>query len=147
MTRFTISVPSSTANIGPGFDSAGMALNLYLVLHVEESDQWVFEHRSAMLPPTTEAKEHFIYQIAERTALLYNSVLPSCKVIVESEIPLARGLGSSASAAVAGIELANQLCKLELTQQEKLDCASEFEGHPDNAAAALLGGFVVTAQD
>ena len=145
MTRFTISVPASTANIGPGFDSAGMALNRYLVLHVEEHDQWIFEHRSALLPLVADAKEHYIYQIANRTALRYNSTLPSCKVIVESEIPLARGLGSSASAAVAGIELANQLCNLDLTQNEKLDCASEFEGHPDNAAPALLGGFVVTA--
>src|SRR5690625_6583963 len=61
-----------------------------------------------------------------------------------SEIPLARGLGSSASAIVAGIELVNQLCHLQLSEKGKLDLAVKIEGHPDNVAAALLGGFVIS---
>ncbi|MBS4179321.1 homoserine kinase [Lederbergia citrea] len=145
VTPLTITVPASTANIGPGFDSAGMALSRYLTLHVKEHSQWIFEHRSIHLPEAPAACEHLIYQIAERTAKQYGAVLPSCKVVVESEIPLTRGLGSSASAVIAGIELANQLCSLSLSQSEKLDCASDFEGHPDNVAAALLGGLVISA--
>ncbi|RWR12888.1 homoserine kinase [Siminovitchia fortis] len=146
MNGFTISVPASTANIGPGFDSVGMALNRYLTLHVQRSDEWVFEHRSEHLPPADAAQEHFIYQMAERMASECEAVLPPCKVVVESEIPLARGMGSSASAVVAGIELANQLCQLELTPEEKLEWATKFEGHPDNVAPALLGGLIVTAE-
>ncbi len=146
MNGFTISVPATTANIGPGFDSVGMALNRYLTLHVQNSDKWVFEHCSKHLPPAEAAQDHFIYQMAERMASEFEAVLPPCKVVVESEIPLARGMGSSASAVVAGIELANQLCQLELTPEEKLEWATKFEGHPDNVAPALLGGLIVTAE-
>ncbi|RST72230.1 homoserine kinase [Siminovitchia acidinfaciens] len=146
MNGFTISVPASSANIGPGFDSAGMALNRYLTLHVQESSEWMFEHRSKHLPPAEAAKDHFIYQMAERMASEFEAVLPPCKVIVESEIPLARGMGSSASAVVAGIELANQVCRLELNQEQKLEWATKFEGHPDNVAPALLGGLIITAE-
>lgn len=146
MSMFTITVPASSANIGPGFDSAGMAINRYLTLNVEKQDQWEFEHLSHFLPTNTDYKNHFIYQVAKQIAEKHEKSLPTCKVIVDSEIPLARGLGSSASAVVAGIELANQLCGLSLPTSKKLEYATEFEGHPDNVAPALLGGFVVTAK-
>lgn len=145
MNGFTISIPASTANIGPGFDSVGLSLNRYLTLHVQGHDEWEFEHRSKHLAPAEAAEDHFIYRIAERMASEFEAVLPPCKVIVESEIPLARGMGSSASAVVAGIELANQLCDLELNQEQKLEWATKFEGHPDNVAPALFGGLIITA--
>lgn len=145
MSCLTITVPASSANIGPGFDSAGMALNRYLTLHVSTNEKWVFEHRSVHLPQATSAEDHFIYKIAGQLAGEYHVPLPPRKIIVESEIPLARGMGSSASAVVAGIELANQLCGLALSESEKLQWATKFEGHPDNVAAALLGGLVITA--
>ena len=69
--------------------------------------------------------------------------LQPCKLFVSSEIPLARGLGSSASAIVAGIELANLVAELHLTNEQKNRHASLFEGHPDNAGAAVCGGLVV----
>ncbi|MBS4197439.1 homoserine kinase [Lederbergia citri] len=146
MRMFSITVPASTANLGPGFDSAGLALNLYLTLHVEKSEQWEFVHQSMHLPPVPDASEHLIYETAARTASIYNSTLSPCKVIVESDIPLARGLGSSASAIIAGIELANQLCELSLAFEEKLRIATDIEGHPDNVAASLYGGLVITSQ-
>lgn|SRR5690625_2926456 len=146
MSMFTITVPASSANIGPGFDSVGMAINRYLTLQVTDHDQWIFEHHSPFLPVSTYYKEHFIYQIAEKIALQFDKKLPTCKVYVKSKIPLARGLGSSASAVVAGIELANQLCDLSLTMSEKLQHATEIEGHPDNVAPALLGGLLITAE-
>ncbi|MBW8348280.1 homoserine kinase [Bacillus sp. IITD106] len=146
MRMFSITVPASTANLGPGFDSAGLALNLYLTLHVEKSEQWEFVHQSEHLPPVPEASEHLIYETAARTASIYHSTLTPCKVIVESDIPLARGLGSSASAIIAGIELANELCDLSLTPEEKLKIATDIEGHPDNVAASLYGGLVITSQ-
>ena len=146
MSMFTITVPASSANIGPGFDSAGLAVERYLTLTVERQDQWEFAHLSPFLPKETNYQEHFIYQVAKKIAEKHGQVLPPCKVVVDSDIPLARGLGSSASAVVAGIELANQLCELELSRTEKLAYATEIEGHPDNVAPALFGGLVVSVK-
>jgi homoserine kinase len=145
MSCFSITAPASSANLGPGFDSAGLALNRYLTLHVSPNEEWIFEHRSVHLPQAPSAEDHFIFNIAGKLAKEYNAELPPSKVVVESDIPLARGMGSSASAVVTGIELANQLCGLDLNEQEKLQWATKWEGHPDNVAAALLGGFVITA--
>lgn len=140
-----ITVPASSANIGPGFDSAGIALSKYLKLHVIEQDHlWEFQHKSSLLPSVPVATEHFIYKVAKKVADWHDKTLPPCKVIEESDIPLARGLGSSASAIIAGIEMANQLLELELSTDTKLHYAVEIEGHPDNVAPCLLGGFVVT---
>lgn len=145
MKLFTITIPASTANIGPGFDSMGMALKKYLVLNVFKEDQWEFHHRSHLLPDEVSYESHFIYKVALEVAKQYEKKLPTCKVVIESDIPLARGLGSSASAVVAGIELANQLCELSLNDEEKLFLATEIEGHPDNVAPSLFGGLIITA--
>ncbi|MFU0790470.1 homoserine kinase [Virgibacillus proomii] len=145
MNSVIISVPASSANIGPGFDSLGLALDLYLTLTVTASEAWKIEQQSDLLPSFTSYEDHFIYQIAQETANRYGCQLPSCHLTVDSSIPLARGLGSSASAIIAGIELANQCCQLHLTTAEKLQLATIKEGHPDNVAAALIGGLVITA--
>lgn len=142
----TISAPASSANLGPGFDSVGMAVNLNLILHVEKADKWSFTHTTDFVPPVSNYHDHYIYKIATHIANLYGKSLSPCKVTMHSEIPLARGLGSSASAIVVGIELANQLCKLNLSQTEKLKCAVNIEGHPDNVAPALLGGIVISTK-
>ncbi|MEZ0117341.1 UNVERIFIED_ORG: homoserine kinase [Heyndrickxia coagulans] len=146
MNRLVIRVPASTANLGPGFDSVGMALNRFLTLEVLSSEEWVFEQVSPLLPPLPEDSDPFILKIARQVADLYGVQLAPCKVIVDSEIPLARGLGSSASAVVAGIELANFAGNLGLSLAEKLDIATRIEGHPDNVAASLFGGLVVSAE-
>jgi homoserine kinase len=144
MNQFKITVPASSANMGPGFDSAGLAVNRFLTIYVKRQEEWSFEHHGHFLPVITDYKEHLIYQIAKKTAERYGVTLPACHVIVESEIPLARGLGSSSSAVLAGIELANQVCNLSLTKAQKLQFGTEIEGHPDNIAPALFGGVIVT---
>lgn len=144
MNQFKITVPASSANMGPGFDSAGLAVNRFLTIYVKEQEAWSFEHRGHFLPELNDYKDHLIYQIAAQTAARYKRELPPCRVIVESEIPLARGLGSSSSAVLAGIELANQVCDLSLTKEQKLQFGTEIEGHPDNIAPALFGGVIVT---
>lgn len=144
MKTFTIIVPASSANIGPCFDSGGLALNRYLTLNVTRQERWEFVHKSYFLPSISDYNDHFIYQMAERIATRYQQQLPACHVTVTSDIPLARGLGSSASAILAGIELANQLCDLGLTDQDKLELGTEIEGHPDNIAASLYGGIVLS---
>lgn len=141
-----IQVPASTANLGPGFDSIGMALNLYLTLEVEKADQWEVIPLNDEMAAFPKDENNFIIKIAAQTADRYNKQLPTARVKVKSEIPLARGLGSSATAIVAGIELADSLCDLQLTQQEKFEIASEMEGHPDNAGASVFGGLVIACQ-
>src|SRR5690625_648312 len=132
---FKIITPASSANIGPGFDSLGVALSRYLTLHVSKSEGWEFVHSTKHIPPIRNYKDHYIYKVATRVASWHKKQLPPCKVIMESEIPLARGLGSSASAIVAGIELANQLCHLNLSEEDKFLYAVKIEGHSDNVAA------------
>lgn len=143
MKSFQISVPATSANVGPGFDSMGLALKLYLTLQVEKSDQWEFIPASV---PNSDIpyEENFIYKIAKQIAERHHTTLPPCKVTEISGIPLARGLGSSASAILAGIEIANQVCHLNLSDDDKLRYGTEIEGHPDNIAPALFGGLVIS---
>lgn len=140
MMSFRISVPASSANLGPGFDSMGLALGLYIHLDVESADHHAFfAHGSEK-----SEENHFIWNITEQIAERYGVTLPPCKIQEISEIPLARGLGSSASAIVAGIELANQLGNLQLTDEQKLAFGTEIERHPDNIAPALFGGLTIS---
>lgn len=140
---FLIRVPASTANLGPGFDSMGMALGLYLELYGSISDSWEVHPLSEEMAIFPKDDQNYIVQIAKKTASFYGKELKPCKLFVSSEIPLARGLGSSASAIVAGIELANLVADLHLTNEQKNRHASLFEGHPDNVGAAVCGGLVV----
>lgn len=141
-----IKVPGSTANLGPGFDSVGLALNIYLTLEVEKADKWEIIPKCEQLNAFPNDETNFIFQVAIEVADKFNKKLPACRMRVKSDIPLARGLGSSAAAIIAGIELANSLCELHLTKQEKLELASRMEGHPDNVGASLLGGLVIGCQ-
>lgn len=141
---WAIRVPSSTSNLGAGFDSVGLALNLYLDLKVTPAQEWLFVPSSDGIMDIPTGKENLVYKIAEQTALQFGKdELPPCKVEMKSDIPLARGLGSSATAIIAGIELANVLLNLELSNEEKLDIATKIEGHPDNVAPSLMGGCVI----
>lgn len=138
-----ITVPASSANLGPGFDSIGMAVNRYLTLEVSLSDEWSFHSSSPELKNIPQGKDNLIYEVADHIASQLGKTIPACHVSMESNIPLARGLGSSAAAIVAAIELVNQLCDLKLTSEEKVRYASLWEGHPDNVAPAVYGGLVV----
>lgn len=141
-----IEVPASTANLGPGFDSIGLALNLYLRLEVTTHDQWEVIPLSEGLLQFPTDERNYIIQVARQTAKKYNQECSPCRIKVSSDIPIARGLGSSAAAIVAGIELADTLCDLQLTKQQKLEWATEIEGHPDNVGASLLGGLLIGSQ-
>ena len=137
-----IIVPATTANIGLGFDSIGIAVDLYLILTVvEPSNEWKIEHPFGEAVPSNQ--ENLIIE----TALAVCPTLQPHHLVCESDIPMTRGLGSSSSAIVAGIELANQLANLNLTPQQKVEWATKLEGHPDNVAPAILGGLVVATYD
>ena len=135
-----IIVPATSANVGPGFDSVGIAVSKYLTIDVlEAQENWWIEHDLGEEIPSDE--ENLLLQ----TALQVVADLPPHRLKMTSEVPLARGLGSSSSVIVAGIELANQLGKLSLSDEDKLEIATKIEGHPDNVAPAIFGNLVVAS--
>lgn len=135
-----IRVPATSANLGPGFDSCGVALNKYLFVEdLGENHHWEISHRLGEAIPSDESN------LLVSTALKVAPDLAPRKLKVTSDIPLARGLGSSSSVIVAGIELANRLAGLNLSEAEKIKTATELEGHPDNVAPAVTGDFTVAS--
>ena len=135
-----ITVPATSANVGPGFDSVGIAVTRYLTIDVlEAQENWWIEHDLGEEIPSNE--ENLLLQ----TALQVAPDMPPHRLKMISEVPLARGLGSSSSVIVAGIELANQLGKLSLSDEDKLEIATKIEGHPDNVAPAIFGNLVVAS--
>lgn len=130
-----VRVPASSANLGPGYDAMAAAMSLYLELEVEESGEFSFDPGGMEVP-------------TDRGNLIvraFESLRPADGIAfrLRSEIPLARGLGSSSAAIVAGLYAADHLYELALTKEEMLARATAIEGHPDNVAAAIYGGFVV----
>lgn len=140
---FQITVPASTANVGPGFDSIGIAFDRYLTIEVNNHDQYSCEGFSDYLKDIPLDQTNLIFKTAIEVANANNKTLPTCHLKLESNIPLTRGLGSSASAIVGGIILANELCHLQLSMEEQLRIASSIEGHMDNVGASLYGGLVI----
>ena len=135
-----IIVPATSANVGPGFDSVGIAVTRYLTIEVlEPADAWLIEHDLEAGIPTDEKN------LLLSTALSIAPAIQPHHIKMTSEVPLARGLGSSSSVIVAGIELANQLANLQLSDAEKLRIATEIEGHPDNVAPAIFGNMVIAS--
>ena len=135
-----IIVPATSANVGPGFDSVGIAVTRYLTIEVlEPADAWLIEHDLGAGIPTDEKN------LLLSTALSIAPAIQPHHIKMTSEVPLARGLGSSSSVIVAGIELANQLANLQLSDAEKLRIATEIEGHPDNVAPAIFGNMVIAS--
>ncbi|MCF1584707.1 homoserine kinase [Tetragenococcus koreensis] len=135
-----IRVPATSANLGPGFDSCGVALSSYLTIEIiEEDTKWTVDHELGDAIPHDE--QNLLIQTAQQVA----SGLKPQHLKMTSSIPIARGLGSSSSIIVAGIELANRLENLNLTERQKIEIATSIEGHPDNCAPAICGDFVVAS--
>ena len=145
--EFSVTVPASTANLGPGFDSIGLALDLHMFVHVSPADDWLVEYKDQGYQQIASGADNLIVATAQSVADKYDHPLPSAKLVVDTEIPLSRGLGSSASAIAAGIEIADRLIGLKLSMKEKLRIGTEMEGHPDNISASLLGGLTISYFD
>lgn len=149
---FRISAPCSSANIGPGFDVLGMSLSLYLTLDVwintpetKEAFEMTYSGEGAKDVPLT--PEHNLITKTALYVLSANGInqLPhNLKIHVHNPIPLGRGLGSSGAAVVAGVLLGDALGQLNLDKNRLLDYCLMIERHPDNVAAALMGGFVAS---
>jgi homoserine kinase len=137
--RRLVRVPASSANLGPGYDAMAAAMAMHLELEVEEAGEFSFDTGGLRVPAS---RENLIVRAFE-------SLRPADGIAfrLRSEIPLTRGLGSSSAAIVAGLYAADHLYELALSKEEMLAKATEIEGHPDNVAAAIYGGFVVCGTD
>lgn len=145
MERFTVQVPASTSNLGPGFDTLGLALNLYLKVSVKS--RW--DGRRKVTYAGLGA--HFLKDESE--SLIAKAILETWKTLgvegtgfeleVQNEIPLSAGLGSSAAAIASGIEIGCRLAKKRMPVQDKIQLGYLLEGHPDNIIPAFTGGFVI----
>jgi homoserine kinase len=148
----TAAVAASSANLGPGFDSLGLALSLYddIVVETTESGLTVeVDGEGAGQVPVDSS--HLVVRAIERGLQAAGVAVPGMIVRCRNDIPHSRGLGSSAAAVVGGLAAVNGLVtqtgSTALTESELIQLASEFEGHPDNASAAVLGGAVVSWTD
>lgn len=141
--EFILRIPGSIANIGPGFDTLAVAVQLYLTMRVRRvagEGKLSFHFVDCKLEG-----ENYIERSFRHIAARHGFPLPSLEVTVESEIPMKAGLGSSAAATVGGLRLYEALAG-PVDEQELLTTACELEGHPDNIAAALLGGLTVSCE-
>lgn len=136
-----VTVPATSANMGSGYDSIGIALDLYNVISMEEADGVEISDVSGAEIPTDET--NLIYQCAKKVYDICGKPLRGLKVVEDCAIPQTRGLGSSSACTVAGILGANALLGGPLGQQNVIDLAASIEGHPDNSTPAILGGFCV----
>lgn len=137
--RRLVRVPASSANLGPGYDAMAAAMAMHLELEVEESGEFSFDTGGVAV---SSGRDNLIVRAFE-------TLRPADGIAfrLRSEIPLTRGLGSSSAAIVAGLFAADHLYELALSKEEMLARATEIEGHPDNVAAAIYGGFVVCGEE
>jgi homoserine kinase len=145
-TTVTVRVPGTTANCGPGFDSVGIACTIYNELTLTLSDTKelnikVVGEGAGSIPAT---ERNIAYQAVQMVLRRVGCTKPGVSISMTNKIPLARGLGSSAAAIVAGLVAANAATGEKLTKHEILAMATNLEGHPDNVAPAIFGGVTVS---
>ena len=138
-----IQVPATSANLGAGFDSLGIALSLYNQVWMEESDLLDITCRDDVVVPTDES--NLIFWAAKTLYERCGRKLPGLRIVQLNNIPIARGLGSSSACIVAGILGANRLLGSPLSPQDLINLAAEIEGHPDNTTPAIEGGLAASA--
>ena len=142
-----VKVPATSANMGAGFDSLGIALGLYNYVYAEEAGDGL---NIEILDDSAQ------YLVTDERNLVYRSMMAVFDKVsykpkgihlkLENNIMITRGLGSSGAGIVSGLLAANKLCGARLSKNELLNIATEIEGHPDNVAPAILGGMTVTAR-
>ncbi len=138
-----LKIPASTSNLGAGFDTLGLALGLYNYFTFEASDELVIE----CADPAHQTSDNLVYQSFCHTLKSRGKELFNVRIIIDGDVPIARGLGSSSTCILAGIVAADKLGKLNLSEAEIIEIATELEGHPDNAVPCYKGGFTAAFQD
>ena len=138
-------VPGSSANLGPGFDALGIAVQVYLECRFSVSDRLTIEASGRDADLISRKEDNLIWQTALAVATRVHLQLPNVHLEIINEIPIGKGLGSSAAALTAGVVIAEKLLGLGWKTGRILDVAARLEGHPDNVAACVLGSVVASA--
>lgn len=139
--------PATSANMGAGFDTMGIALHLYNRIQVEAKAHGlkiINRHSREYLPRN---ENNLIYQSVRRAFEETNTPLPGLRIVQNSRIPVTRGLGSSSACIVGGLIAGNILSGSKLSRQRLFQIAAEIEGHPDNVAPAFFGGFCIAGRE
>lgn len=156
--KVSYKVPATTANLGPGFDSLGMALPIYNIISIEETVlpstgieinvmKDVEDAELLELNEIPQDRDNIVYKAVK---MLYNLVgqdASELKITIQTNIPIAKGLGSSASVIVGGLLAANELLGFPADETALLSIATEAERHPDNVVPAILGGMVMSSME
>jgi homoserine kinase len=140
-------VPASSANLGPGFDALGLALDIHLECRFRPSSALSIQATGRDADQISTGQDNLIWQTALAVALDTGGQLPPIELIIDNQIPIGKGLGSSAAALTAGVLIADRLLGLNWKPLRILDEAARIEGHPDNVAACVLGSIVASAVD
>lgn len=138
-----VTVPATSANLGSGFDSLGIALSMYNTIYLEEYDGIEIASLDDVVIPTDES--NLIYASAKRMYEIVDRPFSGLRIRQTNDIPMARGLGSSSACLVGGLMGANALLGNPLTREELINLSAAIEGHPDNTTPAILGGLVTCA--
>lgn len=140
----SIKVPATSANIGPGFDCLGLALNIYNIFEIsEDTDRLVIEADNPNID-IKKNEENLVYISIARLYKEAGKAVPPLRIMERVGIPVGRGLGSSAACIIAGLAAANRLLGDIFNKDKIIELAAELEGHPDNVSPALLGGLVIS---
>ncbi len=142
MMNITVKVPATSANLGPGFDALGLALDLWNESTFQAADHFSVFIEGEGKGRLSQGKSNMILRAARELAARVGKKLPPCSVRCVNHIPAGSGLGSSAAATLTGLLAANVLTNSKLSEMEILSFAAELEKHPDNVAPALMGGLV-----
>lgn len=137
-------VPASSANLGPGYDSFALGLGLYNEIDAELAEEWTVDVRGEGAGRLATGADNEIARAAARLFAEVGRPHLAARIACRNDIPVGRGLGSSAAAIVGGLVLADRLADAALGKERLLELATELEGHADNVAAALYGGFTVS---
>jgi len=142
-----VRVPASSANLGPGFDSLGLALGIYLTCGFQRAQRLSIRVSGRDAAQISTGEDNLIWRTALAVAADVRDRLPPIALKIDNDIPLGKGLGSSAAALTAGVVIADYLLGLHWKPHRILDEAAKLEGHPDNVAACVLGSIVASATD
>ena len=142
--KILVKVPATSANLGPGFDSLGLALDLWNETTITLAIEFSMRVKGEGADKLSTDKNNLIFCAAQKLADLAGRSLPAFHADCANQIPLSSGLGSSAAATLTGLLAANALLGNPFLREEILGLATEMEGHPDNVAPALTGGLVVS---
>jgi len=144
----TIKAPASSANLGPGFDTLGLSLGIFNILEADKSNESRLVIEGEGSDYLSSGHENLVLR---SVAIFYKEILnsppPKLDIKMVNNIPVSRGMGSSAATIVSGIALANEISERGLTRDELFVLASKIEGHPDNVAASIYGGMTIAYSD